>query len=271
MKKSLFVWVAIAMGVALAPGASAGTLTFDHINATYTLKSDDAADVGPNVSVVNAYIENTSTTASLAITGFEYYLGGTDVTGAAGDTPAEFVNEKNSDGSTGNGWTYSLGKGAYSNGTGTAWPSPGHNSGPTAGGAVKPEAGSTKSYLSAVTLENGGSTGICSIDETLAANNAAGTNAASKCEVELLVTANYGGALGSSIPTFIYGYAEGVAGTGTFNPVTGRWSGGSNAAEAQGMEETIYVDVAPEPGSLLLLGTGMLALAGVVRRKLSRG
>jgi hypothetical protein len=33
----------------------------------------------------------------------------------------------------------------------------------------------------------------------------------------------------------------------------------------------VEVDYAPEPGSLLLLGTGMLGLAGVVRRKLGRG
>src|ERR1035438_3196805 len=99
MNKLLFVWVAIAVGVVLVPRASASALIFDHISATYTLTSDNPADEGSNVSLVNAFILNNSGTESLAITGFEYYLGGNSVPGAAGDTPGAFLG-------AGNGWTY---------------------------------------------------------------------------------------------------------------------------------------------------------------------
>jgi hypothetical protein len=78
MKKLLFVCGAIAMGVVLAPRAYAGTITFDHINGSYTLTSDVTADEGSNVSVVNAYIENTSGTGSGSVcfcTGLRSALG----------------------------------------------------------------------------------------------------------------------------------------------------------------------------------------------------
>jgi hypothetical protein len=243
MKKLLFACATLAMGVVLASQASANTLTFDHTNSTYTLTSDNPADQGANVSVVNAYIKNTSGAQSLGITGFEYYLGGSSVSGAAGDTPTQFLAAEN-------GWTYQLGGGAYSTRTaGTGWS---RNLAPTPNDAVEPIDASKKNYLSAVTLVNSSSSGYCYTGETLAPG--------AECYVELLVTANYGGAIGSSSSTFIYGYAEGVDGTGTFNGTT--WSHGNNPVEDQGMEEAIEIDIAPEPNSLVLLGTGF-GLLGV--------
>jgi hypothetical protein len=239
MKKLLFVGGAIAMGVTLAPFASASTFTFNHITDTYTLSSENPADVGPNVSLVNAFIQNSSGTESLAITGFEYYFGGSAVSGAAGDTPSQFQ-------SAANGWTYQLGGGAYNTSTaGTGW---NKNTVPTVNGAVKPEGASKTDYLSQVALENSSSSGFCYTGEILAPD--------SECDVELLVTANFGGAIDSSTTTFIYGFAEGVDGKGTFNSGTDTWSKGSNTAVSQGMEESINIDVAPEPNSLLLFGTG---------------
>jgi len=80
------------------------------------------------------------------------------------------------------------------------------------------------------------------------------------------VTANFGGAMGSSSSTFIYGYAEGVDGKGTWDGTN--WSKGSDATVAQGMEESIDIDVAPEPNSLLLLSTGFGLLGfGLFLRK----
>jgi hypothetical protein len=248
MKKLLFVWVAIAVGIVLVPRVYANAIIFDHNSATYTLTSYIPADQGSNVPVVNAFIQDNSGTESLAITGFEYYLGGSSVSGAAGDTPSQFLSALNS-------WTYELGAGAYGNGTGTAW---NKNKSPIANGAVAPKDASKTDYLSAVTLENSRSSGFCYTGEILTPG--------SECEVELLVTPNCGGAEGTSSTTFLYGYAEGVEGKGTFNGTN--WSKGSDAGVAQGMEESIEIDVAPEPNSLVLLGTGLGLLSfGLSLRK----
>lgn len=249
MKKQLFVWVAIVAAVVLVPRVSASTFTFNHISATYTLTSDSPADQGSNVSLVNAFIQDNSGTESLAITGFEYYLGGSSVSGAAGDTPSQFLTAAN-------GWTYELGGGAFSTSTaGTSW---NKNGAPTVNAAVKPEGASKTDYLSSVTLVNSSSSGFCYTGEILSPD--------SECEVELLVTPNYGGVEGSSTTTFIYGYAEGVEGKGTWNGTS--WSKGSNAGVSQGMQESIDIDVAPEPNSLALLGTGFGMLSfGLFLRK----
>jgi len=250
MKKLLFVWVAIAMGVVLVPGASADTLIFNHLNDTYTLDANNPADQGSNVSLVNAFIENNSANESLAITGFEYYLGGNAVSGAAADTPSEFLSAEN-------GWTYKLGAGDYGDETGTGWSK---NKSPKAKEAVAPKDSSKTDYLSEVTLESSSSSSFCYTGEILTPG--------SECDVELLVTANFGGAEGSSSSTFIYGYAEGVDGKGTYNPITESWSKGSDATVAQGMEESIDITISPEPNSLVLLSTGCGLLGfGLVLRK----
>ena len=167
MKKLSISLLAMAAGVALTPVAFAGTLTIDHITATYTLTSDITADQG-TVTLVNAYIENTSSAQELYITGFQYYLGGSAVPGAAGDSPSTFL-------SAGNGWTYSLGQGSYSESTGTGWSK---NSGPNIGLAVDPKDSSRKNYLSSAALINGsgtvngpdGTLPVCYVGETLGDN-----------------------------------------------------------------------------------------------------
>jgi hypothetical protein len=248
MKKFLFVCSAAAIACALTPQASADALAFNQITSPYTLASDNPADQGSNVPVVNATITN-NTNQSIAITGIEFFLGGNFVSGASGDTPSEFKAE-------GNEWTYSLGVGRYSDSEGTRWSK---NHDPDPGQAVEPEDGSTKNYLTDVTLVNSSSSGYCYIDDILGAGDS--------CSVELLVTPNYGGAMGSSDKTFIYGYAEGVEGKGVFTPSNsgsgGSWSKGADATVDNGMQERIEIDVAPEPRSLVLLGSGF-ALVGAM-------
>lgn len=253
MKRLLLVCIAMAMVAILIPSAFASTLTFAAISPTYTLTSDSPADLGSNVSIVNAYIENTGA-YGLTLSGIEFFLGGSQVTGAPGDTPAVFKDQKN-------GWTYSLGEGEYSSSTGTYWAENGTKKvKPTAGGAADPTDSSTTDYLSAVALDNGGGNlsgplgtlPECTIEETLAAG--------AGCYVELVVNPNYGGAIGSSSSTFIYGYAEGESGKA------------GKTSEAGGMEETITVDPAPEPRSLVLLGAGFALLGSglFLRRRLVR-
>jgi hypothetical protein len=233
MNQRLFV-SALLFAVSFSPVAFADTITFNHDANSYTLVSDNPANQG-TVIIDNAFIEDSSATQSLTITGLEYYFGGTGYT--TGHTPAT---------NSGTGWNYILGVGAYSNSAGTAWAA--HNSIPTPGGAVKPATGAQTDYLATVSLIQGNAAdpSLCYIGETLAVG--------ASCDVELQVTANYGGVLGSSSVTKMWGYAEGLEGSTTV---------GSD------MIENIDVDVAPEPSSLLLLATGLLGLGMIVRRKLS--
>lgn len=250
MMKLTFSQIAVAavltIALALTPVAYANSLTFDHIVATYTLTSENAADLG-TVTLVNAEITNSSATKTLTIQGFEFYLGGaSEASVAAGDTPSQFT-------ALGSGWTYSLGTGDLpASSTGTGWSK---NTVPTSGLAVAPEVTTSKNYLTSISLspDTSGS-GYCFIGDVLAAG--------ASCDVALLVTVNYGGVMGSVSNTFIYGYADGkMSGTGV---------NAGNDSQFQGLEETIHIDVAPEPGTLTLFGTGLLGLAGLVRSRFSR-
>jgi len=238
----------VAIALALTPAAFANSLTLDHYNGSLTLTS--VANQGTVTLTDFAYIENTSTTKTLTIQGFEFYLGGTSVSGAANDTPTQFV-------AAANGWTYSLAQGDLAPGSlGTGWT---NNTTPTSGQAVEPENAASKNYLSTVTLIPGTSgSGYCYIGEILGVNTGS-LSSTDSCQIELQVTVNYGGKEGSKSDTFIYGYADGkMSGTG---------SNAANDSQFQGMEESIDIDVAPEPSTLMLLSTGLLGLAGLVRRR----
>jgi hypothetical protein len=235
-KKYLSPIVFLAV-VALTPVAFADSMTFNHYTDKYTLASGNAADQG-NVIIDNAYIKNPSSTKSLVITGFEYLFGGSGYSAGTG-LPS----------GGGSGWTYTLGAGALSNAAGTTWAK---NSTPIPGDAVKPS-GNQKNYLNSVSLILNNPS-YCQIGEVLLPG--------ASCDVEIEVTVNYGGAMGTSSSTHIWGYAEGNEGKGTLT--NNVWSK-NNTAVSQAMVENIQIDVTPEPTSMLLLGTGLLGLGTMVR------
>jgi hypothetical protein len=249
MQKLTFYQIAVvavvAIALALTPAANAAGITYgmtlNHTTSTFSLISENAADHG-TVMILNQVIKNTVTgtgsdTVNLEITGFEFFFGGSGYNANTG-LPS----------GGGSNWTYILGAGAYSNSAGTAWT--GYNNTPTPGGAVKPHTGDiTDDYLTSVTLVNSSSSGYCYVGEILVKG--------ASCDVELLVTAFYGGVLGDTSNTAVWGYAEGEEGT------TGNYTNPVN----QQMVETIEIDTAPEPSTLMFLGTGLLGLAGLVRRR----
>jgi hypothetical protein len=86
---------------------------------------------------------------------------------------------------------------------------------------------------------------------------------------------NFGGTLSDGTHTYVlWGNLVGKSGTGmpeagltsqiVFNTGKGFFDGGANITSG----DTSLSAVVPEPGSLGLLGTGLIGLAGVVRRKL---
>ena len=228
MRKVVFAVMATA--ITCGPVAFANSLVINHDSNSITLTSDHPADQGTITLTDFAFIENTSGTKSLTIQGFEFYFGGNAVPGAAGDTPSSFLN-------AGNGWTYSIGEGDLTSAKGSGWSQNHHPV--TIGDAVQPIDSSQLDFLSSISVVNiSNNSGFCYTSEVL--------KPGAECQVELDLTANYGGAMGSSSDAFIYGFADGkLAGKNV-----------ANDSQFQGMEEKIKINVAPEPGSLVLLGTG---------------
>jgi len=248
MKRVLLAFAAAAAAVALAPVALANSLTFNHDSGSLTLSSDNVADQGTVTLTDFAFIENTAASKSLTIQGFEFFVGGDSVPGAAGDTPGQFK-------SAGNGWTYSIGEGDLTSAKGTKWA---ENKNPLIiGDAIQPIDSSTKDYISSFSVINNSGSGYCYTGEVLAAG--------AECQVELELTANFGGALNSSSNTFIYGFADGK--------LSGSGPNSVSDSQFQGMEERIHINVAPEPGSLVLFGTGfgLIGLFLYLRHRRSAG
>jgi PEP-CTERM motif len=67
----------------------------------------------------------------------------------------------------------------------------------------------------------------------------------------------------------VYSDASGSI-TGTGDGSGSGWSGSANEADWAGFQIVRLSSTTPEPGSLLLLGSGVLGIAGMVRRKLFR-
>lgn len=249
MKRVLFAIAAAAAVVALAPVALANSLTFNHDNGSITLSSDNVADQGTVTLTDFAFIENTAANKTLTIQGFEFYVGGLSVPGAASDTPGAFLGEEN-------GWTYSIGEGDLKpSSKGTKWE---ENKNPLViGDAVQPMDSSDKNYISSFSVINNSGSGYCFTGEVLAAG--------ADCQVELELTANFGGALGSKSDTFIYGFADGK--------LSGSGANSVSDSQFQAMVENIHVQVAPEPGSLVLFGTGfgLIGLFLYLRHRRSAG
>jgi hypothetical protein len=67
-----------------------------------------------------------------------------------------------------------------------------------------------------------------------------------------------------------------VTGTGcsvswdTNGTIKNSWDSASGGTSIKGETFTLDGEIAPEPSSLLLLGSGLLGLAGMLRRKLAR-